>query len=63
MSIFSRTCGDSKLNPQFLFFDNHDSHFNNRATHLLQSHHIYPFILKAGDSTNDTADARKTSAV
>ena len=53
MSLFSRTCGDRKLNPQVLFFDVHDSHFDDRATHILQSHHISAFILKAGDSVND----------
>ena len=53
ISLFSRTCGYSKLNPQVLFFDVHDSHFNDRVTHLLRSHHVSPFILKAGDSKND----------
>ena len=53
MSLFSRTCGSSKMNPQVLFFDGHDSHLDDRATHILRSHHISPFILKAGDSTND----------
>ena len=53
MSLFSRTCGYSKLNPQVLFFDDHESHFDDRATHLLQSHHISKFILKAGNSTNN----------
>ena len=57
MSLFSRTYGASKLNPQVLFFDGHDSHFYDRATHLLRSHHISPFILKAGDSTNDQPNA------
>ena len=52
MSLFSRTCGDSKINPQVLFFDNHDSQFDDRAAHLIRSHHISPFILKAGYSTN-----------
>ena len=41
------------MNPQVLFFDGHDSHFDDRAIHILRSHHISPFILKAGDSTND----------
>ena len=41
------------MNPQVLFFDGHDSHFGDRATHLLRSHHISPFILKARNSTND----------
>ena len=52
-SLFSRNCGASKMKLHVLFFDGHDSHFNDRATHILQSHHIYPFILKAGESTND----------
>ena len=52
MLLLSRTCGASNLNPQVLFFDGHDSHFGDRATHILQYHHIYPFILKAGNSTN-----------
>ena len=53
MSLFSRTCGASNLNPQILFFGGHDRHFDDRAIHLLLYHHIYPFILKAGDSTYD----------
>ena len=52
MGLFSRNCGYSKLNPQVRFFDIHDSHFNDRATHIFQSHHILAFILKASDSTN-----------
>ena len=53
ISLFSRTYGSSKMNFQFLFFDGHDSHFDDRATHILWSHQISPFILKAGNSTND----------
>ena len=53
MSLFSSTYGSSKMKPQVLFFDGHDSHFDDRATYIMQSHHIYPFILKAGDSTNN----------
>ena len=56
ISLFSSTCGSSKMNPQVLFFDGHDSHFGDRATHILCSHHISPFILKAGDSTNDQSN-------
>ena len=52
-SLFTRTCGASKLDPQVIFFDGHDSHFHDRATHLFRSQHISPFILNAGDSTND----------
>ena len=53
ISLFSSTCGSSKMNPQVLFFDGHYSHFDDRATHIMRSHCIPPFILKAGDSTND----------
>ena len=53
MSLFSRTCGDRKIKPQVIFFDVHDSHFDDRATHIIQYHHIYQFILKTGNSTND----------
>ena len=53
ISLFSRTCGAININPQVLFFDGHDIHFDDRATHLLRSHHISPFILKVGNSTND----------
>ena len=53
MSLFSRTCGAIKIKPQVLLFYGHDSHFDDRATHLIRYHHISPFILKAGDSTND----------
>ena len=52
MSLFSRTYVSSKINPQVLFFYVHDIHFDDRATHFLQSNHISLFILKAGDSTN-----------
>ena len=53
ISLFSRTCVDIKLNPLVLFFDCHDSHFDDRGTHILRSYHMSIFIFKAGDSTND----------
>ena len=53
MSLFSSTYGSRNMNPRVLFFDVHDSHFDDRATHILRSHHISPFILKSGESTND----------
>ena len=56
MSLFSRTYVSRNLNPQDLLFDSHDSHFDERATHILQYHHIYTFILKAGNSTNNQSN-------
>ena len=53
MSLFSRNCGSSKLKPQVLLFDGHDIHFDKRAAHILQYHHISIFIPNAGDFTND----------
>ena len=50
MIIFSRTYGAIKLNPQVLLFDVHNIHFDDRATHLLQYHNIYSFILNANES-------------
>ena len=52
MSLFRGDYGYSKINPQVLFFYGHYSHFDYRDTHILQSHHISPFIPKEGDSTN-----------
>ena len=46
MSLFSRIWEASNINPCILFFGGHDSHLDDRVTHLLLSHHIYPFIIK-----------------
>ena len=53
MTQFSNICGASPANNQILFFDGHDSHFENRALTQMQSKNIQPFILKAGDSINE----------
>ena len=53
MTQFSNICGASPVNNQILFFDGHDSHFNDRALKHMQNKNIQPFILKAGDSIND----------
>ena len=50
---FKTVCGANKINPQVVFYDGHGSHFEIRAIHILQSNHIKPFILKAGESGND----------
>ena len=46
---FSNIGGAYHVNNQILFFDGHDSHFDNRAIIKMQSKNIQPFILKAGD--------------
>ena len=53
MTQFSNICSASPVNNQILFFDVHDSHFDNRALTQMQSKNIQPFILKAGDYIND----------
>ena len=53
MSLFSRACIYSNINQQVLLFDSHDRHVDDRSTNIILSHHISPFILKVGDSTND----------
>ena len=52
MTHLKNVCVANKLNPQVLFYDGHDGHFDDRVVHILLSHHIKPFILKAVDSGN-----------
>ena len=49
---FSNIYGASPVNNQILFFDGHDSHFDDRALTQTQRKNIQPFILKAGESIN-----------
>ena len=53
MTQFSNICGTSPVNNQILFFDGHDSHFDDRSLTQIQSKNIQPFILKAGYPIND----------
>ena len=46
-------CGASPVNNHILFFNGHNSHFDNRALKQTQSKNIQPFMLKAGESIND----------
>ena len=50
---FTKLCGSSKSNPQYLFFDGHDSHWDADALDVLHRRSVYSFFLKAGDSEND----------
>ena len=52
MTQFSNICGAYPVNNQILFYDGHDSRFDDRALTQMQSKNIHPFILKAGDSIN-----------
>ena len=46
-------CWVNKLNPQVLFYDGHEIHFESRDINIIRSHHTKHFTLKAGDSGND----------
>ena len=50
---FSSLAGASAGNPQFPFFDGHDSHWDSDSLDLYTKRNCHPFFLKAGDSTND----------
>mmetsp|Transcript_22960 Transcript_22960/g.34823 ORF Transcript_22960/g.34823 Transcript_22960/m.34823 type:complete len:226 (+) Transcript_22960:932-1609(+) len=50
---FTKLCGASESNPQYLYFDGHGSHWDADALDLMSSNDIYSFFLKAEDSEND----------
>ena len=52
MTQFSKICGASPVNNQILFFDGHNSNFDNHDLTKMQSKNIQPFVLKAGDYIN-----------
>jgi len=52
-TAFIQMTGASVHNPQFLFLDGHDSHWDSDALDLLAANHVYIFFLKSGDSEND----------
>ena len=53
MSHFQSMCCHSPINTQVLFYDVHDSYFDNRALDILCRHNIQYFILKEGGYVND----------
>ena len=53
MTQFSNVCGASTVNNQILFFDGHNSHFNDGTLRKSMFKNIQPFILKYGNSIND----------
>ena len=52
MSYFAYVCCYSYINPQVIFYDVHDRHFENRSLDILRKHNIHSVILKAGDSVH-----------
>ena len=50
---FMDICRASLGNPQYLFFNDHDSHFNPNAINLINKSHIESLFLEVGDSKNN----------
>ena len=61
MLPFKTVCGANNINPQVLYYDGHVSYFKNRAINIILSHHIKPFIIKAGESRNDQTNDNVTN--
>lgn len=53
MTAFVQQSNTSAANPQFLFLDGHDSHWDADALKYARDRHVHVFFLKAGDSEND----------
>ena len=53
MSHFASMCCSYPLNNKGLFYDSHESHFDDRAFYILCTHNIQCFILRAGDYVHD----------
>jgi hypothetical protein len=50
---FVHLSGASESNPQYVFFDGHDSHWDSDALEYMVENNANPFFLKAGDSEKD----------
>ena len=53
MNQFSNLCSAFPVNNHILFFDVHDSRFNNGALREMMCKNIQSFVLKPGESIND----------
>ena len=53
MTQFYNICGAYLVNNQILFFDGHDSHFDDGALRIMIFKKIQPFVPKYGNPTND----------
>ena len=50
---FVQHSGASAANPQYLYWDGHDSHWDADALDYFAKNHVFVFFLKANDSAND----------
>ena len=53
MTQFSNVCGDSPVKNHILFFDEHNSHFNDVSLIQIMCKNNEPFVIKSGDSINN----------
>ena len=53
MTQFSTIFGVYPISNKILFFDGHDSHFDDCALSFIEDHKIQPLVLESGDSGND----------
>ena len=53
MSQLSNVYGASSVNNKIIFFNGHDSRFDDRSLIHTEKQNIQTFILKLGDSVND----------
>ena len=49
----SNVCGAHTVNNQILFFDGHESHFDDHALRQTKCRNIQPFVLKEDDEINE----------
>ena len=49
MTQFSKIYGASPVKNQIIFFNGHDSHFDERSLTQMQGENIQTFLIKAGD--------------
>ena len=50
---FTKLCGASPKNSQYLFFDGHNSHWDADALDPMHTNDVYLYFLEASDSKND----------
>ena len=53
ITMFAKFSGATETNPQFLYQDAHDSHWDPDALSFAAANHVYVFFLKAQNSEED----------
>ena len=52
-TLLSTVCAALNINNRIIFFDGHDSNFDERALIYMGDQNTQPFVLKAGNDGND----------